>query len=280
MRSRLVVLVAAAIVVASVALAITPGIFTSTPGRRSARASLSAGEAAYLGVYERGRRAPISRLQSSRRPQADTRTWSGTTAAGACPLRDRSLRRSAATVPSRSCRWIPPTSLSRRSPEVGYDRYLRAFASSVRDFGHPMVIGFGHEMNADWYSWGYKHVPAPTFVAAWRHIVSLFRSQGADNVTWLWTINQDLSTTGPRCLMVAGSALRHLGRHRRLLLPPVQHLRHSVRPDHRPGTGLHRQAAAALGDRRRSPGRAGLENPRVCSPGCGSTRPSGSSGST
>ena len=52
-------------------------------------------------------------------------------------------------------------------------------------------------MNADWYSWGYDHVPAPTFVAAWRHIVSLFRSQGAGNVTWLWTINQDLSSTGP-----------------------------------------------------------------------------------
>ena len=27
------------------------------------------------------------------------------------------------------------------------------------------------------------------FVAAWRHIVTLFRGQGADNVTWLWTIN-------------------------------------------------------------------------------------------
>ena len=78
-----------------------------------------------------------------------------------------------------------------------YDRYLRSFADSVRSFGHPVVIGFGHEMNADWYSWGYGHVPARTFVAAWRHIVSLFRRQGAGNVTWLWTINQDLSSTGP-----------------------------------------------------------------------------------
>jgi beta-mannanase len=77
------------------------------------------------------------------------------------------------------------------------DSYLRSFADSVRDFGRPVVIGFGHEMNAAWYSWGYGHVPARTFVAAWRHIVSLFRGQGAGNVTWLWTINQDLSTTGP-----------------------------------------------------------------------------------
>ena len=78
-----------------------------------------------------------------------------------------------------------------------YDSYLHSFADSVRDFSHPVVIGFGHEMNAPWYSWGYGHVRASTFVAAWRHIVTLFRSQGADNVTWLWTINQDLNHTGP-----------------------------------------------------------------------------------
>ena len=60
----------------------------------------------------------------------------------------------------------------------GYDGYLRSFADSVRDFGHPVVIGFGHEMNANWYSWGYGQVPASTFVAAWRHIVTLFRSSG------------------------------------------------------------------------------------------------------
>jgi len=78
-----------------------------------------------------------------------------------------------------------------------YDRYLRSFADSVRDFGQAVVIGFGHEMNATWYSWGYGHVPPRTFVAAWRHIVRLFRGQGADNVTWLWTINADLPSTGP-----------------------------------------------------------------------------------
>ena len=58
------------------------------------------------------------------------------------------------------------------------DSYLRPYADSVRDFGHPVVIGFGHEMNASWYPWGYKHVRATTFVAAWRHIVSVFNSEG------------------------------------------------------------------------------------------------------
>ena len=34
-------------------------------------------------------------------------------------------------------------------------------------------------------------------MAAWRHIVTLFRAEGADNVTWLWTINRDTHGTGP-----------------------------------------------------------------------------------
>ncbi len=76
------------------------------------------------------------------------------------------------------------------------DSYLRPYADSVRDFGHPVVIGFGHEMNATWYSWGYKRIQASTFVAAWRHIVTLFNSEGAKNVTWLWTINQNQPGTG------------------------------------------------------------------------------------
>jgi hypothetical protein len=78
-----------------------------------------------------------------------------------------------------------------------YDAYLQTYADSVRDFGHAVVIGFGHEMNAPWYSWGYGHVSPVTFVAAWRHIVTLFRARGAENVTWLWTINADTPKSGP-----------------------------------------------------------------------------------
>ncbi len=87
-----------------------------------------------------------------------------------------------------------------------YDNYLRSYADSVRHFGHAVIIGFGHEMNAPWYSWGYPHVRPATFVAAWRHIVRLFRGQGADNVTWLWTINTDLPRSGPVARWWPGSA--------------------------------------------------------------------------
>jgi mannan endo-1,4-beta-mannosidase len=78
-----------------------------------------------------------------------------------------------------------------------YDDYLSAYADSVRDFGHAVIVGFGHEMNAPTYSWGYHHVKPQTFTAAWRHIVTLFRGRGAGNITWLWTLQADRQGTGP-----------------------------------------------------------------------------------
>jgi len=93
---------------------------------------------------------------------------------------------------------IDPTFASVSGIATGvYDQYLTTYADSVRDFGHSVVIGFGHEMNDRRYLWGYGHVPAPTFVAAWRHIVTLFRDQGAENVTWLWTVQAETNQTGP-----------------------------------------------------------------------------------
>jgi mannan endo-1,4-beta-mannosidase len=56
-------------------------------------------------------------------------------------------------------------------------------------FGHPVILSFGHEMNGNWYSWGYGHTSPATFVAAWRHVVRVFRAAGAANVTWLWAVN-------------------------------------------------------------------------------------------
>jgi hypothetical protein len=70
-----------------------------------------------------------------------------------------------------------------------YDGYLRSYAGAVRAYHRPVVVSFGHEMNGDWYSWGYSRTSPATFIAAWRHIVSLFRAAGARNVTWLWTVN-------------------------------------------------------------------------------------------
>jgi mannan endo-1,4-beta-mannosidase len=70
-----------------------------------------------------------------------------------------------------------------------YDSYLSSYAQAVRSYHRPVILSFGHEMNGNWYSWGNRHTSPAVFVAAWRHIVTLFRDEGARNVTWLWTVN-------------------------------------------------------------------------------------------
>ena len=85
---------------------------------------------------------------------------------------------------------IDPTDVSIAAiASGGYDAYLTSYADAVRAYHAPIILSFGHEMNGIWFSWGYRHVPPAVFVAAWRHIVTLFRKIGTPNVTWMWTVN-------------------------------------------------------------------------------------------
>lgn len=70
-----------------------------------------------------------------------------------------------------------------------YDTYLTSFAQEVHTWRKNVIISFGHEMNGDWYSWGWKHTKPRVFVSAWQHIVKVFRDEGDYNVTWLWAVN-------------------------------------------------------------------------------------------
>lgn len=69
------------------------------------------------------------------------------------------------------------------------DAYITSVAKSVRAFGEPMALSFGHEMNGNWYPWGTTQATPAEFVAAWRRIHDLFASAGADNVIWVWNPN-------------------------------------------------------------------------------------------
>jgi mannan endo-1,4-beta-mannosidase len=75
-----------------------------------------------------------------------------------------------------------------------YDAYLRSYAREVHTYGHAVLIGFAAEMNGWWDPWGYGHTSPGTWVKAWRHVVSLFRQQGATNVKWVWTIDRHPGT--------------------------------------------------------------------------------------
>jgi Glycosyl hydrolase family 26 len=96
-----------------------------------------------------------------------------------------------------------------------YDTYWRSYADEVKAFGRPVILSLDHEMNGDWYSFGYKHTPPGTFVAAWRHVVTIFRQQGANNVTWMWTVNiedsGDNKTANPDLWWPGGSYVNWVG---------------------------------------------------------------------
>jgi hypothetical protein len=191
MRSRSVVLLAIVLALATAAYVISR-LVTPSAGA----AALPQSPAAYLGVYETG--APRTYQPVADFTQVAGRQpnlvgyYSGWREPFQTSFADTVRSHGAVTI----LQWDPTLASVQKVADGGYDSYLRSFADSVHAFGYPVVIGFGHEMNASWYSWGYGHLPPSTFVAAWRHIVTLFRSQGATNVTWLWTIQADEPGTG------------------------------------------------------------------------------------
>jgi mannan endo-1,4-beta-mannosidase len=192
MRSRLAVLVAIVVGAGAVVFAVSRLVsFSSSTG------ALPTDQASYLGVYESGALQsyqPIADFsKAAGMPPNLVGYYSGWKEAFQAAFAETVRGHNATTL----LQWDPTDTSVSKIAAGGFDSYLRSFARSVRDFGHPVVIGFGHEMNANWYSWGYGHLSASTFVAAWRHIVTLFRNQGVTNVTWLWTLQADESGTGP-----------------------------------------------------------------------------------
>jgi hypothetical protein len=95
-----------------------------------------------------------------------------------------------------------------------FDSYLRTWARQIKDWGKPVMLRPMHEMNTvavlsnncskpPWYLPDYHQNTATMLydsdcttlastpqdaVNAWRHIVDVFREEGATNVTWLWTL--------------------------------------------------------------------------------------------
>jgi hypothetical protein len=197
MTSRLVTLLAIALAVAAVAGASIRVAGSSHSRPPAAHASLPPSLAAYLGVFEPGAPPAYDRVADFAAAAGREPNLLGYYSGWAEPF-DTSFAQMIHRHDVIPFVQIDPTDASIAAIADGtYDDYLRSYADSVRSFSHAVVIGFGHEMNAPWYSWGYGHVAPSTFVAAWRHLVTLFRSEGAENVTWMWTVQADEHGTGP-----------------------------------------------------------------------------------
>jgi hypothetical protein len=72
-----------------------------------------------------------------------------------------------------------------------HDAFIHQWARDAAAWGQPFYLRFAHEMNGDWVSWG-QGVNGNTsadYIAAWQHVVTIFRQEGATNVRWVWSPN-------------------------------------------------------------------------------------------
>ncbi len=67
-----------------------------------------------------------------------------------------------------------------------YDATIERLASTMRSMQQPILVRFGHEMDMQGlYPWA--NGDASGYIAAYRHVVDLFRTDGATNVLWVWS---------------------------------------------------------------------------------------------
>ena len=85
-----------------------------------------------------------------------------------------------------------------------WDAYIDKWAEDARDFGKPLLVAWGIEMNGTWFPWsGYyygggqrdliNNPPEPLgpkiYKAAYRYVVDRVRAKGATNISWVFHVN-------------------------------------------------------------------------------------------
>jgi hypothetical protein len=112
------------------------------------------------------------------------------------------LPTSSGYVPGRSARGPERRYTLERIAAGDFDRQLTAWADGARALGVPLLLSFGAEVNEDWGPWngrwngagkteayGDLDVPdgAERYRDAYRRLVTLFRSEGATNVSFVFS---------------------------------------------------------------------------------------------
>ena len=83
-----------------------------------------------------------------------------------------------------------------------FDAYIDSWAVGLRSYGRPVYLRLFHEMNGDWYPWGYgvNGNTSDDLIAAWRYVRGRFQQAGATNVIWVWSPNVEDSRVSFRTL--------------------------------------------------------------------------------
>ncbi len=85
-----------------------------------------------------------------------------------------------------------------------FDADLQAWCQAARDFGSPLLVEYGTEVNGEWFPWNGFYNGAGTTTAygdptypdgperfrdAYRHIIQVCRDECAENITWVFHVN-------------------------------------------------------------------------------------------
>jgi beta-mannanase len=79
------------------------------------------------------------------------------------------------------------------------DTYVRSWAQAIKAMPGPVLVRFAHEMNGTWYPWAIRvnGNSAGDYVAAFRHVVDVFRAEGATNARFVWAPNVEFVGSSP-----------------------------------------------------------------------------------
>jgi hypothetical protein len=83
-----------------------------------------------------------------------------------------------------------------------WNDYIDSWGDAARQFGHPMIVVFGVEMNGTWFPWSGNYYGGKewdnqrhnwkgpeTFRNAFRYVVDRVRARGATNIKWMFHTN-------------------------------------------------------------------------------------------
>lgn len=70
--------------------------------------------------------------------------------------------------------------------EKQFDSYFIQWCRDFREWGKPIFIRPGFEMNGNWFAWCGN---PEKFKSAWKHIYKLFKREGCSNAIWVWAPN-------------------------------------------------------------------------------------------
>lgn len=83
-----------------------------------------------------------------------------------------------------------------------WDAYIDKWGDGAREFGHPMIVAFGVEMNGEWFPWSgtyygrdewdeqaHNWKGPENFRRAYRYVVDRVRARGASNIKWMFHTN-------------------------------------------------------------------------------------------